>query len=65
MEHFVTICGVLNQYLSDSVLPNTAELLGIYGRVCHQNYPPKLNFHNFVNILCYNLLGLCKQFQYR
>lgn len=33
MEQFETICQVLNEYLSDVILPNTAELLGIYGRV--------------------------------
>ena len=30
----MTICAVLNEYLSDVILPNTAELLGLYGRVC-------------------------------
>lgn len=34
MEYFLTICGVLNEYLSDEILPNAVELLGIYGRVC-------------------------------
>lgn len=33
MEHFDTICAVLTEYLPDVVLPNEAELLGIYGRV--------------------------------
>lgn len=30
----MTICGVLNEYLSNEILPNSVELLGIYGRVC-------------------------------
>lgn len=33
MEHFMTICEVLKEYLSEVILPNSAELLGIYGRV--------------------------------
>ena len=33
MEHFETICEVLKDYLSDTILPNPVELLGIYGRV--------------------------------
>lgn len=33
MEHFTTICAVLEEYLSDTILPNPAELLSIYGRV--------------------------------
>lgn len=33
MEHFTSLYGVLHEYLGESMLPNTAELLGIYGRV--------------------------------
>lgn len=35
MEHFLTIYEVLKEYLSGMILPNTAELLGIYGRVSY------------------------------
>lgn len=34
MEHFTSLYGVLHEYLGESMLPNTAELLGIYGRMC-------------------------------
>jgi len=42
MEHFLTICEVLKEYLSDTILPNPVELLGIYGRMC-------INSFNIVN----------------
>ncbi|XP_057370124.1 histone-lysine N-methyltransferase SMYD3-like [Daphnia carinata] len=38
MEYFLTICGVLNEYLSDEILPNAVELLGIYGRMCVNSF---------------------------
>lgn len=34
LEHFTSLCGVLNTFLSDTLIPNPVELLGIYGRVC-------------------------------
>lgn len=33
MEHFTSLCAVLMEYLGEGALPNSAELLGIYGRV--------------------------------
>lgn len=33
MEHFTSLCAVLMEYLGEGMLPNSAELLGIYGRV--------------------------------
>lgn len=33
MEHFVSLYGVLLQFLDDVFIPNEAELLGIYGKV--------------------------------
>ncbi|KAJ1520655.1 hypothetical protein ONE63_003760 [Megalurothrips usitatus] len=33
MEHFTSLCAVLMEYLGESALPNSAELLGIYGRM--------------------------------
>ncbi|RZF37970.1 hypothetical protein LSTR_LSTR005470 [Laodelphax striatellus] len=34
MEHFATLCAVLNDFLGPDVLPNPVEMLGIYGRLC-------------------------------
>lgn len=34
MEHFTSLCGVLFEYLGESLMPNSAELLGMYGRMC-------------------------------
>lgn len=33
MEHFTTLCAVLFEFLGDFSLPNSAELMGMYGRV--------------------------------
>lgn len=33
MEHFTSLCGVLIDFIGESNLPNSAELMGIYGRV--------------------------------
>lgn len=33
MEHFTSLCAVLMEYLGEGALPNSAELLGMYGRV--------------------------------
>lgn len=33
LEHFTSLCGVLIEFLKDTVIPNSAELMGIYGRV--------------------------------
>lgn len=33
LEHFMSLCRVLNEFLKDIMLPNSVELLGIYGRV--------------------------------
>ncbi|KAJ9601497.1 hypothetical protein L9F63_000336 [Diploptera punctata] len=34
MEHFTSLCGVLIDFIGESNLPNSAELMGIYGRLC-------------------------------
>lgn len=34
MEHFTSLCGVLFDFLGEMSLPNSAELIGLYGRVC-------------------------------
>jgi len=33
MEHFTSLYGVLIDFVGENNLPNTAELMGIYGRV--------------------------------
>lgn len=33
-EHFTSLYGILLQFLDDSLVPNVAELMGIYGRLC-------------------------------
>lgn len=33
MEHFTSLCGVLFDFLGNDTLPNSAELMGMYGRV--------------------------------
>lgn len=33
IEHFVSLYGVLCEYMGANMIPNSAELLGIYGRV--------------------------------
>lgn len=33
MEHFTSLCTVLFEFLGDEMLPNSAELMGMYGRV--------------------------------
>jgi SET and MYND domain-containing protein len=33
MEHFTSLYGVLIDFIGESNLPNSAELMGIYGRV--------------------------------
>ncbi|XP_058803474.1 histone-lysine N-methyltransferase SMYD3 isoform X2 [Phymastichus coffea] len=38
MEHFVSICQVLQEYMCDTTLPNSAELLAIFGRICINSY---------------------------
>lgn len=38
MEHLESLEVVLSQILIDIPVPNTAELLGLYGRVCIQFY---------------------------
>lgn len=34
MEHFSTLCAVIFEFLGGEIMPNTAELMGIYGRMC-------------------------------
>ncbi|XP_071442942.1 histone-lysine N-methyltransferase SMYD3 isoform X2 [Hetaerina americana] len=35
MEHFESLCHILIEFFGDEyILPNTAEMLGIYGRLC-------------------------------
>ncbi|KAK4881149.1 hypothetical protein RN001_004468 [Aquatica leii] len=38
MEHFMSLCGVLSELLGNEFMPNTVELMGIYGRMCVNSY---------------------------
>nr|XP_012152304.1 PREDICTED: histone-lysine N-methyltransferase SMYD3 isoform X3 [Megachile rotundata] len=38
MEHFMFLCGVLFGFLGDTPMPNSAELMGIYGRICINSF---------------------------
>lgn len=38
MEHFMFLCGVLFGFLGDTQMPNSAELMGIYGRICINSF---------------------------
>lgn len=38
MEHFTSLCGVLLEFLGETLMPNTAELMGIYGRTCINSF---------------------------
>ncbi|KAJ8680868.1 hypothetical protein QAD02_016655 [Eretmocerus hayati] len=38
MEHFTCLHEVLKEYMGEEALPNAAELLGIYGRICVNSY---------------------------
>lgn len=39
MEHFTSLCGVLFDFLGEYSLPNSAELMGLYGRVSNFSSP--------------------------
>ncbi|XP_012275467.1 histone-lysine N-methyltransferase SMYD3 isoform X2 [Orussus abietinus] len=46
MEHFVSLCGVLSEFFGETSLPNIAELMGIYGRMCINSFnilDPEMN----------------------
>ncbi|XP_068910338.1 histone-lysine N-methyltransferase SMYD3 isoform X2 [Tenebrio molitor] len=38
MEHFTSLCAVLFDFLGDDSLPNSAELMGMYGRMCINSF---------------------------
>ncbi|XP_015176483.1 PREDICTED: histone-lysine N-methyltransferase SMYD3 isoform X2 [Polistes dominula] len=38
MEHFISLCAVLFAFLENIPLPNSAELMGIYGRICINSF---------------------------
>lgn len=39
IEHFVSLCQVLEDFMGDTIkLPNSAEILGLYGRICVNSY---------------------------
>lgn len=37
-EHFTMLYGCLLQFLDETLIPNTAELMGIYGRICINSF---------------------------
>lgn len=46
MDHFASLCAVLMQFFGETVLPNSAELMGIYGRICVNSFnilDPEMN----------------------
>ncbi|GJQ73890.1 putative MYND finger protein [Trypoxylus dichotomus] len=38
LEHFTALCSVLKEFLSDAIMPNSVELLGMYGRMCINSF---------------------------
>lgn len=38
IEHFMCLCGVLQAFFEDVPVPNAAELMGIYGRICMNSF---------------------------
>ncbi|XP_066595162.1 histone-lysine N-methyltransferase SMYD3 isoform X2 [Prorops nasuta] len=38
MEHFTSLCGVLLEFFGNTPIPNSAELMGIYGRMCINSF---------------------------
>ncbi|XP_076232272.1 SET and MYND domain containing, class 3 isoform X3 [Calliopsis andreniformis] len=38
LEHFTCLCGVLIEFLGDLPMPNSVELMGIYGRICVNSF---------------------------
>lgn len=50
MEHFTCLCAVLFEFITDISLPNSAELMGIYGRVSFFRWTVYIvTLINFVN----------------
>lgn len=49
MDHFTSLCVVLFEFLQDISLPNTVELMGMYGRVCNIQIP--INKYTISNIM--------------
>lgn len=38
IDHFVSLCQVLEDFLGSTQLPNSAEILRLYGRMCVNSY---------------------------
>lgn len=38
MEHFTSLCGVLFEFLGNTITFNIAELMGIYSRICINSF---------------------------
>ncbi|KDR23505.1 histone-lysine N-methyltransferase SMYD3 [Zootermopsis nevadensis] len=56
MEHFTSLCGVLIDFVGESNLPNSAELMGIYGRMCVNGFnildPEMLSIGTGIYLAC-------------
>lgn len=37
-EHFLSVCHVLYEFLENIPMPNSVELMGIYGRICVNSF---------------------------
>ncbi|KAL3280384.1 hypothetical protein HHI36_017871 [Cryptolaemus montrouzieri] len=38
MEHFETLCVVLNEFMNEDVFPNSVDLMGMFGRMCINSF---------------------------
>ncbi|KAJ4437509.1 hypothetical protein ANN_17654, partial [Periplaneta americana] len=56
MEHFTSLCGVLIDFIGENNLPNSAELMGIYGRLCVNGFnildPEMLSIGTGIYLAC-------------
>lgn len=63
MDHFTSICAVLFEFLGDRSLPNSAELMGMYGRVSVTKmfYFTTCSSNNWSFQMCINSFNICNQ----
>lgn len=62
MEHFTSVCAVLFELLGNSFLPNSAELMGMYGRVSSIKMIPQRSFLIISQFqMCINSFNICNQ----
>lgn len=58
MEHFISLNSVLHEYLKDQLIPNTAELLSIYGKVSTEIGTHLYNIITHFLLINYRLLTI-------